>query len=320
MSTPRLFPIPDTPEAWHAIRAQHIGASEVAALFDAQPEYAQGRYALWHVKAGRVDPPVVDNPRVRWGLRMEEVIAQAAAEEEGWRVLPGQYASHPCGLGATLDRIIAEPGEREREAGLTGPGVLELKNADWLYHKRAWGTEPPLFILLQLQAQLLCTGFGWGAVAVLVGGNDLRLYPYRARPKLQAEMERRVTAFWASIRAGKRPDPDGSESAFRTIRALAPELLPEDEPADLREDNEAPVLAAEALRLSAQRKEIERQEAEVKAQLLAKLGAHRWAKVPGFRVSQAVTPAKPPRPAEPGEIIPGRAESRRLILSERTDA
>lgn len=320
MSAPRLFPIPETPEAWHAIRASHVGASEVAALFDAQPDYAPGRFALWHVKAGLTEPAPVDNPRVRWGLRLEDVIAQAASEQEGWTVQPGQYASHPCGIGATLDRIIAEPGPQEREAGLTGPGVLELKNADWLYHRRAWGNEPPLFILLQLQAQLLATGYGWGAVAVLVGGNDLRIYRYRARPKLHAEMERRALDFWASVRAGRKPNADGSESAFRTLRALTPELLSDEEPADLREDDEAAVLAAEVLRLSAARKAIEKQEAEAKARLLDKLGKHRWAMVKGFRVSQAVTPATPDRPAKPGEIIKGRAEVRRLIVSERTDA
>ncbi|HEV7455604.1 MAG TPA: YqaJ viral recombinase family protein [Roseococcus sp.] len=319
MSDRALFPIPSDPAAWHAIRLRYIGASEVAALFDAQPDYSPGRFALWHVKAGITEPEPVDNPRVKWGLRLEEVIAQAAAEEEGWRVLPGQYAAHVCGLGATLDRIIAEPGPQEREAGLTGPGVLELKAADWLTHKKGWGEEPPMHILLQLQAQLHATGYGWGAVAVLVGGNDLRIYRYRARPKLQAEMERRVRDFWASVRAGQRPNADGSESAFRTLRALTPLPL-DDEPAELMEDDEAAALAADVARFGAERRAAEKQEAEAKARLLEKLGSHRWAKVNGWKVSQAVTPAKPDRPAEPGEIIKGRAESRRLIVSERTEA
>lgn len=314
-----LYPIPAEPEAWHALRAQHVGASEVAALFHAQPDYAPGVFALWHTKAGLVPRENVDNPRTQWGLRLEDAIAAAAAEREGWRVQPGQYASHPCGLGATLDRIIAEPGEEERKAGLTGPGVLELKNADWIAHRRAWGEEPPTHILIQLQAQLLATGFGWGAVAVLVGGNDLRIYRYRPRPKIQAEIQKRVAAFWASIRAGRKPDPDGSDATFRALRVLHPEVTEDEEPVDLTEDNEAPVLAAEALALAKQRKDIEKQEAQVKAQLFAKLGSRRWAKVRGFRVSQAVTPAKDDIIicAEMiGQVLKGRAESRRLMISE----
>lgn len=313
-----LYPIPAEPEAWHALRAQHVGASEVSALFGAQPDYAPGIFALWHTKAGLVPRENVDNPRTQWGLRLEEAIATAAAEREGWLVQPGQYASHTCGLGATLDRIIAEPGEEERKAGLTGPGVLELKNADWIAHRRAWGEEPPLFILLQLQSQLLATGFGWGAVAVLVGGNDLRIYRYRPRPKIQAEIAKRVAAFWASVRAGRKPEPDGSDATFRVLRELAPEVSAEEEPADLTEDNEAPVLAAEAIDLAKQRKAIEKREQAVKAQLFAKLGPHRWAKVRGFRVSQAVTPAKDDITicAEMiGQTLKGRAEVRRLIVS-----
>lgn len=312
-----LYPIPTDPEAWHALRAQHVGASEVAALFGAQPDYAPGLYALWHVKAGRTPREEVENPRVEWGLRLEDAIAAGAAERGGWDVRPGVYASRD-GLGATLDRIIAAPGSEEREGGLTGPGVLELKNSDWLNHRRTWGDEPPLHILLQLQAQLLATGYGWGAIAVLVGGNDLRLYRYRPRPKVQAEIARRVAAFWDSIRRGKPPEPDGSASAFRTIQQMHPEV--QDEPADLEEDNEAPIIAAEVLALAKQRKEIERQEAECKAQLLAKLGEHRWAKVRGFRISQAITPAKEPVTVTPemiGTTLPGRAESRRLIVSVR---
>lgn len=310
-----LLPIPSEPDAWHALRAQHVGASEVAALFHAQPEYAPGLYALWHAKAGIVPPENVDNPRTQWGLRLEEAIAAGAAERGGWQVQPGQYASRD-GLGATLDRIIAEPGEEEREAGMTGPGVLELKNSDWLSHRRTWGDEPPLHILLQLQAQLLATGFAWGAIAVLVGGNDLRIHRYRPRPIIQAEIAKRVAAFWASVRAGKRPDADGSASTFRVIRELHPDV--DEEPADLSEDNEAPVLASEFLALGKKRKEIEKQEAEVKAQLFAKLGDHRWAKIAGFRLSQAITPAKEPTiiTAEMiGNTLPGRAESRRLIVS-----
>lgn len=308
-----LRPIPAVPAEWHALRAKHVGASEVATLFGQQPDYAPGLFALWHAKAGIVPPAPVDNPRVRWGLLLEEAITEAASADEGWAVQPGQYASLD-GLGATLDRIIAEPGRQEREAGFTGPGVLELKNADWLVHKRSWGEEPPTHILLQLQAQLLATGYGWGAVAVLVGGNDLRIYRYAARPKLQAAIAARVAAFWQTIRDGKRPDPDGSDSAFRTLRELAPEVA--DAPADLSANNEAPELAADFLRLGEQRREIEAREAEVKARLFDLLGPHRFAIVTGFRIAQAVTAEREPRPARPGEIIPGRKESRRLIVSE----
>lgn len=310
-----LLPIPAIAEDWHALRARHVGASEVAILFGAAPPYAPGPYALWQVKAGRIPREDVNHQRAAWGLRLEDAIAAAAAEQEGWDVRPGVYASRD-GLGATLDRLIAAPGTNDE--GCEGPGVLELKNVDWLVHRRSWGDEPPLHILLQLQAQLLATGCGWGRVAALVGGNDLHIYRYTARPKIQAEIARRVADFWRSIEADRPPPPDGTGATSRALMALFPEV--DDAPADLTEDNEAPILCADYLRAAAAEKEAKAAKDEARNRLLEKLGAYRWAQVAGFRLSQAITPEKPPVEITPemvGSMLPGRAESRRLIVTER---
>lgn len=306
-----LLPIPEREEDWHALRLRHVGASEVAILFGQQPDYAPGLFALWQVKAGRMPPPPVENERVRWGLLLEDAIAAAAAEREGWDVRPGQYASR-TGLGATLDRIIAAPGPND--AGCEGPGVLELKNTDWLVHRRQWGEEPPVHILLQLQAQLLATGFSWGAVAVLVGGNDLRIYRYRARPALHLEIARRVDAFWASVRAGQAPNADGSDATFRALQIAHP--VEDDEPADLTADAEADALAAEIAETRALMAEAKARHDAARNRLVQILGPHRWGLTAGWRVSQAVIPEVPARKAEPGEIIPGRKASRKLTVKE----
>lgn len=306
-----LLPIPTDREAWHALRQRHVGASEVAALFGCEPPYALGVRALWEVKAGRAPRPEVNNPRTRAGLALEEAIASLAADQEGWTVQPGVYASRD-GLGATLDRLIAAPGPNDD--GATGPGVLELKNVDWMVHRSQWGGEPPTHILLQLQAQLAATGFTWGAVAALVGGNDLHVYRYTARPRLQADMLDRVATFWRSIAAGEPPRPDGSDATYRALIAVHP--VEDEEPADLTGDNEAPQLAADFLRLSAEIKARDKQRNEIRNRLLEKLGVHRRGEAQGFRITQAVTPEREARPANPSEIIPGRAESRRLIVKE----
>lgn len=312
-----LLPIPENPDAWHALRQRHIGASEIAALFQAQPAYAMGLRALWEVKAGRVARPQVNHERARWGLRLEDAIAAAAADEAGWAVLPGQYASRD-GLGATLDRIIAAPAEDDIAAGFAGPGVLELKNVDWLVMRRSWLGEPPLHILLQLQAQLAATGYGWGAVAALIGGNELRVWRYTARPKLVEEMMRRVAAFWSSVADGKPPRPDGSDATFRALVDLAGDV--EDIGADLSRDNETPMLAARYREIEAALKPLEAEKAEIRNRLFEKLGSAKWGQAQGWRIAQAVTAAKPDREAKPGEIIRGRAESRRLIISEKEAA
>jgi len=302
----------DSPE-WHALRARHIGGSEVAALFDAQPAYALSKFALWQVKKGNAKPPPVGNERVTWGLLLEEAIAKGVSMKCSWAVRKGGYVADPTtvGLGCTLDyEIETDPDE-------DGRGALELKNVDWMIHKRQWGDEPPLHILLQHQHQLAATGYSWGAVGALVGGNDLHIYRYRARPKLIDEIRRRVADFWASIDRNEPPDPDGSDGAMNVLRQLYPETV-DDGPIDMTSDNELPGLCATVLTLSKDRIAREKDEKNAKAKIMAKLGAHRRAICEGFAINLQVTPENPGRPALPDEIIGKRAEVRKVAVKEWT--
>lgn len=301
--------IHNSPE-WHATRAKHVGGSEIAALFDLptsdRPAYMLTRYALWHVKAGNAPPPHVSGPRPVWGLRIEAAIADAAAEQEIWQIRKGGYVSDPTtpGLGCTLDFII------EQDPDEQGPGVLETKNVDWMVHRRSWvDGEPPLHILLQLQHQLAATGYSWGCVAGLIGGNDMRLYRYKARPKLIANIRRRVREFWASIAEGREPPVDGSDSASAVLRSLYPEVV--DDAIDLSGSNEWPEAVAEFMAAGEARKEAAVAYDNAKNRVVALLGGHKRGYGSGYSVNTAVSHAIADRPARPGEIIKGRAETRR---------
>lgn len=306
-----ILPIPPDRAEWLALRARRIGASEVAALWDVQAPYALSRWALWHVKAGLAPPPEVAGTRPAWGIRLEQVIAEAAAEQEGWSIRKGRYAvCDDCDhLGATLD-FEAHDGTE------FGPGVLETKNADWMIHKRQWvDGEPPIHILLQLQAQLACTGYAWGAVAALVGGNDLHVYSYAAKPKLIADMKARAIAFYRSIDGGRPPPVDGSDGATDVLRSLYPEVI--DDSVDMRESNEWPEACADFIKAQAAKKEATGAYdlAKNRVELLLAGSKRGWGG--GFSASVAVTPAKAERAPKPGEMISGRAESRRLTVKEQ---
>lgn len=233
-----VIPLADE-TAWHERRARNVGGSEVAALFGCQPEYALSHFALWQVKSGAVPRPEIDSMRARWGQRLEAVIAEGIAEDQGWTIEKGGYVEHPtvAGMACTLDYVITT-GHPRCEAD--GPGTLEIKAVDWLVHKRQWGEEPPPHILLQDMHQLACTGFRWGCNAALIGGNQpAQPYDFDARPKIIAEIERRVAAFWQSIRDGQCPPVDGSNSTAQILKALSPEAKPGSE-IDLSGNNEAP--------------------------------------------------------------------------------
>ena len=310
-----------------AFRASVVGASEVAALFDESPYLTH--FELWHRKKGTIDTPEFDaigadgtpeNERIYWGVRLEAAIIEAAKDRYGYtdreqvdRLTNGR------GLGGHPDRRVICP--------TRGPGILEVKTVDWL-QRRSWGEEPPLHYLLQNIAYQGLDGVTWGDVIVLVGGNKLERFQYEFRPKVYAEIERRVDAFWQSIEADRAPSPDyqrDGETLATIYRDIGLEKI------DLAGDNLAAAAAAEYQAASADESAAKKRKDAAKAELIHKIGSAAGtagelppakrvlATLPGFTVSATLIDEIPDRAAEPGEIIKGRSAYRRLTLKETND-
>lgn len=307
-----------------AFRASVVGASEVAALFGESPYLTE--FELWHRKNGTIDTPEFDamkddgspeNERIYWGVRLEDAIAAAAAERYGYTFR--EQLPRLCngkGLGGHPDRRVICP---ER-----GPGVLEIKTVDWLTYK-GWGDEPPLHYLLQNNTYQGLDGVEWGDVVVLVGGNQLKRFQYDFRPKLYAEAEARVEAFWKSIEANKPPQPDferDGEAIAEVYRDIGIEFI------DLTGDNLATASAAEYLAAAEDEKAAKKRKDAAKAEIVFKMGEAAGlsgelppekrvvADLPGFRVTATLIDEIPDRPAKPGETIKGRKPYRRFAIKE----
>lgn len=299
-----------------AFRASVVGASEVAALFDASPWLTH--FELWHRKNGTIATPEFNsknpdgsptNERIDWGVRLEPVIIEAACDR--WGYIPQETPKrldNGKGLGGHPDKLVICPDR--------GPGILEVKTADWLVRKE-WGDEPPANYLLQSQSYQGLANVQWGDVIVLVGGNDLQRFQYDFRPALYAEIEARVVEFWKSLREGKAPKPDYAKDG-RVIGELYGN--PTATATDLRRDNRMPELLREFL---------EAREAEVlagarvdacKAEIMEKLGDHAEAIVDGFTCRAPVIAGKPDTEITAdmiGQTIKGRASYRRLTVKEK---
>lgn len=321
-----LHRIEERTAAWHEIRRKNVGGSEIAALFRAQADYQMSEYSLFMVKSGRIPPPPVDDgpgTRIWFGIKLEAQIAQMAADLYGWTIEKGGYCTDDTtpGMGASLDYLITAPGPDERAMGFTGPGVLQIKNIDWIQHKRTWDhDEPPPHILLQLQHEIACSGCTWGIIVGMVGGNELPAYRYSIRPKMVGEIRQRVGAFWTRVGERKPPLIDGSDSTADAISTLFP-AIDDDRQVDLTSDNELPEICAGLVVATADRKEAEAREQELKNRLDEKMAGRKRGLCSGFAINGVLTKANPGTRAgdlPPDKIIGARRGSLWFRIKELT--
>jgi predicted phage-related endonuclease len=254
-------------------RTLNVGASEVAALFDASPFLT--RFELYHRKRGTISTPDFGgNERIEAGIRLEPAIIEWACDKWGYtpletplRLENGKgFAGHP-------DKFVNCP---ER-----GKGIREVKTADWLVAKK-WGDEPPLHYQLQAQAYAGLSDSKWCDLIILVGGNELRRFQMDFKPAIYADMERRVVEFWQSVRAGDAPPPDFARDGDAIVEMLGE---PTEETADLRGDNSATDLADEYMRAKEAAKAADLRADVAKAELLFHIGNAGFAMLPMHRIS-----------------------------------
>lgn len=293
-------------------RAKHVGASEVSALFGCNPWLTE--FELWHRKTGAIATPdfnavkpdgTPENERIYWGVKLEAAIIEAAKERYGYvdREDKGPL-SNGAGLGGHPDRPVNCPQR--------GPIILETKMVDWLEFKK-WGDEPPLNYLLQGNTYAGLDYVNGFDMLVLVGGNKLERIQYDFRPKLFAEAERRVKAFWQSVADGRAPKPDYTRDGNALKDLYADQS---DETVDLMGDNRAAICAAEYLTAAAEEKVARDRKEAAQAELVDKIKDAAVGFADGFTIKATAVKATPDREAAVGEIIKGRKGYRRFTVKE----
>lgn len=307
----------DQPSSDALFRAAHVGGSEVAALFDESPWLTH--FELWHRKKGTIATPefnalgqdgTPEDERIYWGVKLEDAILEAAKERYGYadRDDPRAALTNGKGLGGHPDRRVTCPKR--------GPGILETKMVDWLVRK-SWGDEPPLHYLLQGNSYAGLDGCGWFDLLVLVGGNKLERFQYDFRPKLFAETEKRVEAFWASVHENRAPKPDYTRDGS-TIAEIYSDS--NGGVIDLKGDNLAHIAAAEFLLADAESKAAAKRREAAKAELMDKLGENEVALLDGFVVKASQVAAIPDKIITAdmvGQTINGRKSYRRFAVREK---
>jgi putative phage-type endonuclease len=213
-----IIPVTDR-DAWLRERVKDVTSTEVSALYGLSPYMTA--FELYHQKKNQAVVQIDPNERMKWGTRLESAIAHGAAEDMGWNIEPMNVYIRDADarIGSSFDFKITSSSD--------GPGILEVKNVDWLQYRDKWiddgagNIEAPEHIELQVQHQMEVTGIAWAAIVVLVGGNEQKIVLRNRDKDVGANIRTKVAEFWQTIEAGRAPSPDYVADAQFIIKSLA---------------------------------------------------------------------------------------------------
>jgi len=225
---------PKSREEWLQLRHRYVSSTESCALKGLSPYLTA--FELFHAKKLDAVTELEMSERMEWGLRMEEAIARAIADEYAVKVrkLNAYVSRDGTGMGSSFDYEIVGIKEdvTPQDTCLQGmyrdlgPGILEIKNVDWMVFKRSWtndgdGLEAPGHIELQVQHQLHVIERSWAAIGVLVGGNSLKLLVRERDPEVGQILEDATKAFWKDVKANRVPPIQLPQDATMIARLYA---------------------------------------------------------------------------------------------------
>jgi putative phage-type endonuclease len=184
--------------AWHADRRATIGASDAPIITGDSPW--GDLLTLYAVKSGIIDDPTTETMQMRWGLKLEDTVAEWFTETTGKKTRRDnsrpRHPEHPW-MATSLDRRVV--GESS---------ILEIKTAR--YPTDEWGAigtaEIPAHYLVQCQHEMAVTGTQMCYVAVLFAGSEPRRYVIPRDQELIDSLIELESEFMDCVRTGTPPD------------------------------------------------------------------------------------------------------------------
>jgi putative phage-type endonuclease len=199
---------PGTPE-WEQARAGLcITATEIAAVVGLSPW--QSRFSLWHKKAGLPTAPFEPTPQMKWGSRFEDDVAEEFTE---------RHPEHPLLTTGTWKHRDRD-WQRATPDRLHGDTIVEIKTTT---SPEGWGPdgsdEVPVHYRCQVLWQQDTLGLHRPArLAVLILPYDYREYVIEYDPDDAKILRDAAERFLDDVRQGNRPDIDGADATYQTIR------------------------------------------------------------------------------------------------------
>jgi len=222
-------------DSWLEAHQTAIGGSASAAVMGASAW--ESPYVLWARMSGLLGTSDEESEAMLWGNLLEPVIADEWARRtdrelvDHGRFTIARSTKYPE-LIATVDRVITSV--------VDGPGLLEVKTTN-AFNLKEWDEEPPEQYQIQLQHQLLVTGYRWGYLCCLIGGQKLKWWKTEREDKYLEVHLRECLDMVRRVRENDPPEVDGHESTAIALRrrytedpnkppvVLSPELVSADE-------------------------------------------------------------------------------------------
>jgi len=185
-------------EEQHAERRSGLGGSDAAPALGLSPY--KSALELFIEKREPRDASAVELANFHWGKLLEPVIRQEYAQRTGRIVrMPAGTLRHQkhAFMLAHVDGVTDDARVFEAKTARTADG--------W---GKAGTDEVPHHYLLQVQHYLAVVGFAVADVAVLIGGNDFRIYEVPADAELQTMIIDGEFEFWSHVQQNVPPPPD----------------------------------------------------------------------------------------------------------------
>lgn len=175
-------------QEWLRERKNYLGGTDLAAICGLSPY----RTAL-DVYLDKTSDDIAEdtNSAMRWGTLLEDAVARAYSEDTGYSVsIEPNTIYHPeyKFLGANIDRWV---GDKEY--------ILECKTAGFTKAKE-WGDlgtdQIPESYLVQVAYYAAICDVPKVDIAVLIGGQDFRIYTYERNKDLEEKLIKIGVNFW----------------------------------------------------------------------------------------------------------------------------
>lgn len=258
---------------WLELRRQGIGGSDVAAILG----LSKWRTPLevWQDKTATA--PVEDrepSQAAHFGTVLEETVAQEFARRTGFRIkaAPGmlQTDGRPWEC-ANVDRLIYNQGDTlpvavlECKTTRTADGWGPSQEEEIVAGGDPEGHEIPVYYETQVQWYLGITGLPIAYVAVLIAGQDFRIYSVPRNDEVIETLRERMEDFWKAHVIGKVPPEAATPSDVRALYA--------DDSGELEEaTNDEAALIGELQTLRGRIAELESQEKALASKLIVAIG------------------------------------------------